>query len=151
MLVHVEWEDPPAVVGKHDQDEEDAEASSGHEEEIDRDQVTDMIGKKSSPILGWPGASLGHEPGDRALGDVRCELTMDARGTPQGIRAGHCPHKCGDLGTDARTTSGRLTRQLVPVLAEATALPSGDGVRRHDDQSLPPAGPHFRQPDPEET
>ena len=44
MLGDVEVEDAPAVVGEHDEDEENAEPSGGHGEEIDRDQVPDMIG-----------------------------------------------------------------------------------------------------------
>jgi hypothetical protein len=42
---------------------------------------------------------------------------MDARGTPQGIRRGHCPHKRGDLVTgreddlwQADPTAGSSTR-----------------------------------------
>ena len=37
MLGDAEVDDPPAVVGEHDEDEEDAEASGGHGEEVDRD------------------------------------------------------------------------------------------------------------------
>ena len=44
MFGHVEVEDVPAVVGEHDEDEENAEPSGGNSEEIDRDQVSDMIG-----------------------------------------------------------------------------------------------------------
>ena len=44
MFGHVEVEDAPAVVGEHDEDEENAEPSGGNGEEIDRDQVPDMIG-----------------------------------------------------------------------------------------------------------
>jgi hypothetical protein len=36
------------------------------------------------------------------------------------------------------------------VLTEAAALPPQDGGGRHDDKSLPPAGPDFGQPDPQE-
>ena len=36
------------------------------------------------------------------------------------------------------------------MLAEATPLPPQDGVGRHDDQSLPPAGPDCGEPDPQE-
>src|SRR2546427_3236340 len=43
MLGDVEVEDTAAVVGEHDQDEKDAEPSAGHDEEIDRDQVADMV------------------------------------------------------------------------------------------------------------
>ncbi len=39
MLGDVEVEDAPAVVGEHDEDEENAEPSGGNGEEIDRDQV----------------------------------------------------------------------------------------------------------------
>jgi hypothetical protein len=35
MLGHVEVDDPPAVVSEHDEDEEDAQASGGHGEEVD--------------------------------------------------------------------------------------------------------------------
>ena len=44
MFGHVEVEDAPAVVGEHDEDEENAEPSGGNGEEIDRDQVPDMNG-----------------------------------------------------------------------------------------------------------
>ena len=49
-----------------------------------------------------------------------------------------------------RAASGGPAGELGPVLAEASALPSQDGVGRHDDQSLPPAGPDSGQPDPEQ-
>jgi len=35
VLGHVEVDDAPAMVGEHDEDEEDAEPSGGHGEEID--------------------------------------------------------------------------------------------------------------------
>ncbi len=54
------------------------------------------------------------------------------------------------LGIDARAASGGPTGQLSPVLAEASALPSQDGVGRHEDQSMPPAGPDSGQPDPQQ-
>jgi len=101
MLGHVEVEDAPTVVGEHDQDEEDAEASGGHGEEIDRDQVTDMIGEKSSPSLGWRGASLRKQARDRPLSHVYAELrelAMDSRGAPEWVRGGHAGDQDSDLG-----------------------------------------------------
>jgi hypothetical protein len=44
VLGHVEVDDPPAMVGEHDEDEQDAQARGGHGEEIDGDQVSDMVG-----------------------------------------------------------------------------------------------------------
>ena len=73
------------------------------------------------------------------------------RGAPhKGFAAAILPDQGGDLGIDGRAASGGPTGELGPVLAEASALPSQDGVGRHDDESLPPAGPDSGQPDPEE-
>ena len=75
---------------------------------------------------------------------------MDTGRTPYGIRRGHCPDEGGDLGTDGRAASGGVTGYLSPVLAEAAGLRSQDGVRRDDDQRLPPAGPDSGQAGPQE-
>jgi hypothetical protein len=86
MLGDVEGDDAPAVVGEHDEDEEDAQAGRGHSEEIDRDQVLDMVDEERPPGLRGLGAPLRHQPGDGALSHVDAELqelTMDARGTPE--------------------------------------------------------------------
>ena len=127
VLGHVNVDDPTAVVGENDEDEQDTEAGGGHGEAVDRDHVGDMVGEERAPGLRGLGAPLRHEPGDGALGDIDPELRefpVDARRTPQGIRGGHLSHKGGDLGIDARTASGRPIRELGPVLAEASALPS---------------------------
>jgi hypothetical protein len=89
MLGDVEVNEAPAVVGEHDEDEEDAEPSSGHGEEIDRDQVPDMIGQKGSPGLRWRGASLRDQARDGALGHIDAELeelAMDSWGAPEWVR-----------------------------------------------------------------
>jgi len=52
MLGHVEVEDAAALVGKHDEDEEDAQLHGGHREEIDSDEVPDMVGEERTPGLG---------------------------------------------------------------------------------------------------
>jgi hypothetical protein len=152
MLGHIEVDDAPAVVSEHDEDDEDAQASGRHGEEIGRDQVADVVGEERPLGLRGLGAPLGHEPGDGALGDTDAELQelpVDARGTPQGIRRGDFPNEGSDLGIDGRAASGGPSRELGPVLAEAAALPAQDRVGRDDDQRLPPAGPGSGQPDPE--
>jgi len=53
MLGDVEVEDATAMVGEHDEDEEDAQVRGWHREEIDRDQVADMVGQEGSPGLRW--------------------------------------------------------------------------------------------------
>ena len=153
VLGHVEVEDPAAVVSEHDEDEEDAEARGGHGEKVDRDHVADVVGEERPPGLRGLGAALRNEAGDGALGDVDAELeelAVDAGRPPQAIRRGHFPDEGGDLGIDGRAASRGPTGPLSPVHAEASALPSQDGVGGHDDQSMPPAGPDSGQPDPQQ-
>jgi len=70
MVGDVEVNDMPAVVGEHDEDEEDAQAGRGHGEEIDREQVPGMVGEERPPGLRGLGAPLRHQPGHGALGHV---------------------------------------------------------------------------------
>jgi hypothetical protein len=114
------------MVGKHDEDEEDAEASGGHGEEIDGDQVPDMVGEERPPGLRRLGTPFGHQAGHGALGHIDTELqelAMDARGASEAVRGGHAGDQGPDLGVDGRPTSGCAARELSPVLAEATPLP----------------------------
>src|SRR5712664_3142347 len=75
---------------------------------------------------------------------------MDSWGAPEGVRGGHAGDQSLDLGMDGRATSGRGARELAPVLAKAAPLPSQDGLGGNDHEGLPPPGPDFSQPDPEE-
>jgi len=151
VLGDIEVDDPSAVMGEDDEDEEDAEASGGHGEEVDGDQVADMVGEERPPGLRGSGGSPGHEPGNCAFGDFDAELqelSVDAGCTPQRIRCGHFSDEGSDLGIDGRAAAGPAAGQLGPVVAEASALPSQDGVGRHDDQSLFPAAPDAGERDP---
>jgi len=70
VLGHVEVDDAPAMVGEHDEDEDDAEPRGGHGEEIDRDQVPDVIGQKRPPgLTGWD-ARHREQPRDGAFGQI---------------------------------------------------------------------------------
>jgi hypothetical protein len=112
------------------------QASGGHDKEIDRDQIADVVGKERPPGLRGLGTTLRHEAGDGALGDVDADLeklAVDARRTPQGVSGGHLSDEGSDLGIDTGTTAGRPTREPGPILAEAAALPAQDGVGRDDD------------------
>jgi hypothetical protein len=74
---------------------------------------------------------------------------VDTRGAAERIRGGHLPGEGDDLGVEGRATSGWAAEEPDPVLAEASASPSEDGIRRHDDQRLPPPGPDSGQAGPE--
>src|SRR3989454_2509960 len=51
MLGDIEVEDAPAVVGEHDEDEQNAQARGGNSEEIDGDEIPDVIGQEGAPRL----------------------------------------------------------------------------------------------------
>ena len=100
MLGHVEVEDAPAMVGEHDQDEEDAQVSGGHREEVDRDEVPDMVGRNVRQV--WEG-------GERRFGisreTVRSATSIPSfRSSPWILGA---PHR--GLAAAIRRTSARIS------------------------------------------
>ena len=86
MLGDVEVDDAPAMVGEHDEDEQDAQARGGHGEEIDGDQVADMVGEEGPPGLRRRGDAVS------ASGGTRC-----AR--PRRYRASGARHGCAGRPT----------------------------------------------------
>jgi len=109
MLGDVEVQDATAMVGKHDEDEEDTQAGGGNGEEIDGDQVPDVIGEERLPGLGWRCAPPRHQPGHGSLGHVDAELEelgMNTWRTPERIRRGHTSDQGLDLGVDRRAAAG---------------------------------------------
>jgi hypothetical protein len=123
VLGHVEMDDAATMVKQHDKNEEDAEASGGDREEIERDQLSEMVDEECSPDLRRSRPPLRHQPRDGALGHVNAELAafaMDARRAPQGIRGGHAKDQRLDLSVNLRATSVRATGELGPIIAEAT-------------------------------
>ena len=153
LLGDIEVEDAPAVVGEHDEDEQDAQTGGGNCEEVDRDEVANMVGEERAPSLrgGW--AALRHEPGDGTLGHVDAklqELTMDSRGAPERVRSGHSYDKALDLSIDRRAAHGGPARELGPVLTEAPPPPAQNGLGGNDHERLSPPGPDPGQRHPEE-
>jgi hypothetical protein len=73
MFGNVEVDDALPVMGKHDQDEEDAEVRGRHREEVEGNQIAGMVGEKRPPGLRRQRAPLWHEPRDGALRDVDSE------------------------------------------------------------------------------
>src|SRR6266403_2001247 len=119
-------DDPSAMMSAHDENAQYAEPGGGNREEIEGDEISDMVGEKGPPSLGWRCAPLRYQPGNGALREVEAELEelgMDAWRTPQRIRGGHTPDQSLDLRVEGRATSGRAARELGPVLTKASPLP----------------------------
>ena len=92
VLGHVEVDDASAMVSKHDENEEDAQAHGGHREQIEGDQVLDMVREERPPGLRRLGTPLGDQARDGALGHVEAkleELAMDSWCAPERVRDGH--------------------------------------------------------------
>jgi hypothetical protein len=126
VLGHVEVDDAAAMVRKHDEDEQDAQARGGHGEEVDGDQVLDMVGEEGPPGLRWLGAPLRHQAGHGALCYVDPELdelAMNARGAPQRVGGSDMRDQSSDRRVDRRPTGHRAGRELGPVVSEAPPLP----------------------------
>jgi hypothetical protein len=71
VLGDVEVDDPPAMVGQHDEDEQDAQERGGQGEEIDGDQIADVVREEGPPGLRRVGAPCRHEARHGALGPHR--------------------------------------------------------------------------------
>jgi hypothetical protein len=50
VLGHIEVDDAAAMVGEHDEDEEYPQASGGHREEVEGDQVPDVVGEERPQV-----------------------------------------------------------------------------------------------------
>jgi hypothetical protein len=74
---------------------------------------------------------------------------MDSRRAPERIGLSHSYDESPDLGAYARAARCGARGESGPILAEATALPPQDGVRRHDYEGLPPPGPDPGERGPE--
>src|SRR5207249_9133618 len=110
MLGDIEVEDAPAVVGKHDEDEQNAQARGGNREEIDGDEVPDVIGQERAPRLRRRGATLREQAGDGALSDVDSQLlqfAMDSRCAPERIGLSHSSDEGPDLAAYTRAARRR--------------------------------------------
>src|SRR5437879_1458389 len=117
ILGDVEVEDAPAIMCEHDKGEQDPQPHSGNDEEINGDQVADVISQERAPGLRGRCAALREEPGDGALGHADAEfqeLTMDSRGTPEGIGRGHLYEKSRDLGADPRAAPRGAPKATTP-------------------------------------
>ena len=51
VLGHVEMQDTAAMVGEHDEDEEDAQTGGRNGEEVDRDEIAEVVSQERSPGL----------------------------------------------------------------------------------------------------
>ena len=95
-----------------------------------------MVGEEGPPRLGRWTRELRQQSRDGALGDLNAqlpELTVDPRGAPQRIGAGHVGEESDD-GRIERGPAGAVTsRALSPPPTQPSPMPSDDGLGVDED------------------
>jgi hypothetical protein len=151
VLGDVDVHDAAAVVRNQDEHEEHAARQRRDGEEIHRDEGGEVVGEEGPPRLGRWTRELCQQSRHGALGDLNPqlpELAVDARGTPQGIGAGHVGEEFGDVRIERGPTRAVASRALRPPPTQPGAMPSDDSLGLDENQCRPPPAPGGRQQDP---
>src|SRR5579862_2615763 len=96
------------------------------------------------PSLGRWLPVLGHQSGDRALGNLHSQLEqfpVNARGAPKRVRGRHALDQGSDFGTELWSTWTFALRSPGPIDSEALSLPADDRIPVHQVHGLSPRGP----------
>ena len=94
---------------------------------------------------------VNHVLRDRGLVDRDAELeqlTVNPRGTPEWVFAGHLPDEITDLFGNLPSSQPLRSTLPFPLQTKPSPVPSGDGLGLDEGQRLSPVGPKSRQYDP---
>src|SRR5215469_10529375 len=134
-----------AIMADDEEAVEHGEGDRGNREEIHCGDGFPMVTKKSEPTLGWvwiPGGSF-HPAGNRSFGNVKTEhekFSVDAGSSPVGVLGHHLEDQILNFFRSRSSTDGLSDlRNHSPVPTESRTVPSDNGFRRDDEESLFPA------------
>jgi len=154
MLGHVEMKDPSPIEAEDKEHVENAERRRGHDSEIYREGLVQMIAKERCPSL--PGArwrrDLGHvaRNGDFRYFDAELEqLTVNSGGGSEAsestdVHRCHLDDQSTNFEGNSRSAETALSTLPPPEEFEALAMPGQDRGRLHHGQTFPPAIPETR-------
>src|SRR5450631_177954 len=152
-LGDIEVKNAATVVGKDEEDIQNAKRRRRYREEIDRYQRPDVVLEERAPglrrWLSWLGR---HEAGHASLADVDAELeqlSVDPGRAPAHVGLGHLADEPSGFRGDAATGRAAGTRFPSPEQAETGAVPADHGVWLDHDQRVRPAGPDAGEDQPE--
>ena len=136
---------------------EHAERDRRDGEEVHRRDSFSMIAQKGEPMFGWLGISWcsPHPTRNRSFGDIDTEhqkLTVNAWRATGSVLPHHPKDEIPNFlrnpfSADYPAGFGDGT----PIERESRSVPSHNGLRAHNDQSLFPSGPEPSRQDPEES
>jgi hypothetical protein len=144
MFGHIEMHDATSFVGQHDEDIENTKRGGGDGEEINGDKVGEVIVEKGPPRLGWGFAVTNHIFGHGCLGDLNIEfeqLSVNLRGSPQGVGPTHASDEFAYLGIEGGTAESLHAAFPGPITPEPLLVPMDDGLGLHNEERLGPVPP----------
>jgi len=144
MFGYIEMKNRSTRVGQYDEDIENAKGGGGDGKEINGDEVGEVIAEKGPPGLGWGLAGTNHILGHGCLREVNIEfeqLSMNPRGSPQGIGPTHVSDEIPDGWIDERTSRPRPAAFPGPIPSEAPSVPPDDRRGLHNEKRLRPVPP----------
>jgi hypothetical protein len=135
MLGDVEVDDPPAMVGKHHEDEQDAEARGGHGEEIDGDHsLVDGELLAQGEVLQGQLAMAAEEDGEEPQqveqqGDHQAEIGLrSASDQPLSAGPGFGERQPADVTGHRRQLDARIFEHLLEPIGLAGMLADQRGA-----------------------
>jgi hypothetical protein len=155
MSSDVEIQDTPPVMAKDEKAVEHTECDGGNRKEVHGRNHFPVITQESEPTFGSLGISgrSSHPAGDGSLGDVKTQhqqLAVDTRRAPGWILPNHpkdeIPHLLRNpFSADHPAGFGDGT----PIKRKSRSVPSHNGLRTHDNESLFPSWPKSSRRHPE--
>ena len=139
-----EMHDLAALVGEHDEPEQEVERGRGDHEEIDRRPAIGVICKECPPRLRWRRWVTDHVFRDGGLGDGKAKLqklAMDPRCAPPCVLPRHPSDQIADLPRHRWSARFSPPRLPCPEKPEPLAVPTDDGLGPDDYQGVAPARP----------
>ena len=149
MLGHVEMKDPSPIEAEDKEHVENAERRCGHDSEIDREGLVQMIAKERCPSLpgGCGRRDFGHvaRNGDFRYFDAKLEqLAVNSGRTPTDVHRCHLDDQPTNFEGDSRSAETTLSTLPPPEEFEALAMPDQDRGGLHHGQTFPPSIPETR-------
>jgi hypothetical protein len=144
----------PALVLQDDEHKQHSKSDGRDGEEIRRHDLSHMVVQKGLPRLRRGPFHGLQDTGNGPFRNVDSELeelTVNARRTPQGIRADYGLNELANRLANRRSAyiSARSARPSRPIPTKMLPLPTHDSVRMDHDQGSSPALPHPRHDHPE--
>ena len=144
MFGYIEMKNRSTRVGQYDEDIENAKGGGGDGKEINGDEVGEVIAEKGPPGLGWGLAGTNHILGHGFLREVNIEfeqLSMNSRGSPQGIGSTHVSNEFAYRGIEGGTSESLHAAFPGPIIPEAPSVPVDNGLGLHNEERLGPVFP----------